>query len=91
MLVTFWRFPFEHKLLFKLLVLHPDGKTRDTFSIFYHTMIFTAVIHCVHAPVQTDCLEPHLVDTEHVLQKNLSLDIQSNPVNTDNAGTTSDG
>ena len=49
-----------------LLVLHSDGKTRDTFSVFDHTMIFTAAIHRVHAPVETDCLEPHLMGRENL-------------------------
>lgn len=63
--VTFWRFASEHKLLFLLLILHPNGKTRDTFSVFHHAVIFTAAIHWMHTPVETDCLEPHLLGHEN--------------------------
>ena len=53
-------FSSEHRLLIVSIVINPDGKTWRTFRVFNHTVIFTAAIHRVHAPVETDCFETNL-------------------------------
>lgn len=58
---TSWWFPPENKLFFMFFVIHSDGKTRSSFGVFNVTVIFTAAIHRVHAPVETYCFEAHLL------------------------------
>lgn len=65
-MLTSWRFSPKDELFFLLVVLHSDGKTWYTLCILNHTMIFTAAVHRVHTPVETDCLEANLIHQETI-------------------------